>query len=358
MTERADSAGHAALVLTAASVGATRGVRLEPWIGASGVGLLGYAERRHGESEAHVAQRLADALGHALLAAPSALDVASARTELIRAAGNEPRPLLDALFEALAPGHVGALAPRGSVSSLQAASREAVLVRQRELLRLPRRLAILAPSKSFEVARLRDRLARWLSSPDAPRPSPCGSEVSPPARGELGIIPGSAEPEGSYLAFRIPAKSGSEAQLLAELLNLPNGPLARTLAEPELVGAARALVFGTSSAQSLLVQVSAFAGKEAEALSRVQKLFERLSAGGVLSSAELEAAAGRKRTEHRLAALDPRYRLVTLLEPAPPVPDAAAVRRLAASLRPDSAIIARSLDESAPDGLGKAPAWR
>ena len=92
--------------------------------------------------------------------------------------------------------------------------------------------------------------------------------------------------------------------------------LARTLAEPDLVGAARALVFGTSSARALVVQVSAFDGREHEALSRVQKLFERLSSGGVLTAAEIESAVARQRHVRRLAALDPRYRLVQLLEPA------------------------------------------
>jgi hypothetical protein len=341
MTERAETAGHAALLLAAASAGATRDVRLEPWVGSSGVGLLGFAEQRAGESDAQVATRLADALGQALLAPPAVLDLANARSELIRAAGSDPHPLLDALLEALAPGRVGALAPRGNVTSLQLATREAALARQRELLRLPHRLAVLAPNKSFDVTRLRERLSRWLHGPDASRPSPCTNEVSPPARGELSLPPGRGSTEGSYVAFRIPAKAGAEASVLAEVLNLPGGALARALAEPDLVGAARALVFGTTSARSLVVQISAFAGREAEAISRVQKLFERIAAGGALTSAELEAATAQRRSQHRLAALDPRYRVVQLLEPAAPVVEAAALRRLASSLRPDSAIIAR-----------------
>ena len=78
-------------------------------------------------------------------------------------------------------------------------------------------------------------------------------------------------------------------------------------------------MFGTTSARSLVVQISAFAGRETEAVSRVQKLFERLSAGGALTSAELEAATAQRRAQYRLAALDPRYRVVQLLEPAAPV---------------------------------------
>lgn len=356
--ERAEMAGHAAVFLSAASTGATRGVRLEPWIGQGGVGLIGFAERQDGESEPQAAARLGDALGHALVAPPSALEIAAARTELLKPFGGEPRPLLEGLLEALVPGHTGALVPRGSAGSLQAASREAVLARQRELLRLPHRLAVLSPTNVSDVAPVRARLARWLRSPEAPRPSPCATELAPPARGEIALAPGATTSESGYLAFRIPAKTGAEAALLVELLNLPGGALERTMAVPELIGAARALLFGTHAARALVVQVSAFEGREAEALSRVQKLFERLAAGGVLHGAELDAALARQAKAQRLAALDPRYRLVQLLEPDAAPADAAALRRLAASLRPESAIFARSVGASAAPMPGKAAPGR
>jgi hypothetical protein len=341
--ERAESAGHAAVLFAAAAAKMPHAVRLEPWVGAEGLGILGFAERAPGETDAETATRLGDALGQALLAPPTALEVATARADLLKAAGSQPHQLLDALLENLAPGHVGALAPRGSVTSLQAGSREAVVSRQRDLLRLPHRLAVLSPTNASDAAFVSRALSRWLKTPDAPRPSPCESEVSPPVRGELSLAPGDA-PEGSYVAFRIPAKWGNEASVLAELLNLPGGALARTLADPELVGAARALVFGTASARAFVVQVSAFEGREQEALARIQKLFERLSSGAVLTPAEIDATLARQRSARRLAALDPRYRLVQLLEPAPTVGvDAAALRRFASSLRPDAAVIGRTI---------------
>jgi hypothetical protein len=356
-SERADDAGHAA-VLFAAAAKAQRGVRLEPWVGGDGLGILGFAERAPGESDADAATRLGDALGQALLAPPSALEVATARGDLLQAAGSEPRPLLDALLENLAPGHVGALAPRGSVTSLQAASREAVLARQRELLRLPHRLALLSPTNAGDAAFVTRALSRWLKTPDAPRPSPCETEIAPPVRGDLSLAPADT-PEGSYVAFRISPKFGNEVSVLAELLNLPGGALARTLADPDLVGAARALVFGSASARALVVQVSAFEGREQEAVSRIQKLFERLASGGVLTPAEIEAVLARQRGARRLTALDPRYRLVQLLEPTPaPAVDAVALRRLTSTLRPEAAVIGRTLTRPAPASSGKTPTSR
>lgn len=348
--ERADSAGHAAVLLAAAATGgSTRSLRLEPWLGAEGAGLLGFAERKPGETDADAAARLGDALGRALLAPPAAVDVATARADLLKAAGSEPHPLLDGLLETLAPGHFGALAPRGTVTSLQTASREAVLTRQRELLRLPHRLAILSPSNAADANALTRSLSRWLKTPDAARSSACASEVPAPARGDVTLGAGTDTREGSYVAFRLPAKSGAEAAALAEILNLPGGALARSMAEPDLVGAARALSFGTSSARALVVQVSAFEGRDAEAVSRVQKLFERLASGGALVSAEVEQVLAKQRNARRLAALDPRYRLLQLLEAAPATPvDAAALRRLVATLRPETAILARPAAPAAP----------
>lgn len=357
-SERAGSAGHAAVFFAAAAAKTSRGVRLEPWVGAEGLGILGFAERAPGESDAAAAARLGDALGQALLAPPTALEVATARADLLKVVGSEPHPLLDALLESLAPGHVGALAPRGSATSLQAASREAVLARQRELLRLPHRLAILSPTSAADAGGTTRALSRWLKTPETRNPSPCESELNPPVRAELSLAASDA-PEGSYVAFRISPKWSHEATVLAELLNLPGGALARTLADPELVGAARALVFGTASARALIVQVSAFEGREAEALSRIQKLFERLAGGAVLTPAEIDATLLRQRSARRLAALDPRYRLVHLLEPAAAAPvDAAALRRLTATLRPDAAVIARTLARPGPAPSGKTPSSR
>jgi hypothetical protein len=91
-------------------------------------------------------------------------------------------------------------------------------------------------------------------------------------------------------------------------------------------------------------------------MSRVQKLFERLSSGGAVTAAELEGAVARQHASRRLAGLDPRYRLVQLLEASPaPVVDAIAVRKLASSLRPEAAVIARVSARSAPATGGKTP---
>ncbi len=351
--EDAQRAGRAALFVAAAANQRAQ-VRIEPWIGGGGVGLMGFTERAPGETEAAAAERLGDELGRALVAPPSAVEVAAARAELLKLDGDTPRPLLERVFELLAPGASGALSPRGTGTSLQAASREAVLSRQRELLRQLPGLAVITPGSTADAALVGSSLARWLQTPDALRPSPCAAEVSWPSRAELSLQGDAAEAEGSYLAFRVPGRSGAEAGVLAELLNLPAGALARAMAEPDLAGAARALTFGTNSARAFVVQVSAFEGREIEALSRMQKLFERLASGGALTTPDLEAALARRRSRQQSAELDARHRLAQLQDPSPPAPDAAALRRFMALLRPSSAIVARSGTARAPADAGKS----
>jgi hypothetical protein len=202
-------------------------------------------------------------------------------------------------------------------------------------------LAVLSPTNSEDGSAIAQRLGRWLKSPEPLRNSACETEIGAPLRSEIALGSAVEMREGSYLGFRLPRQAALEASALAELLNLPGGALAQALAEPELLGVARALTFGTRSARVLVVQVSAFAGREAEALLRVQKLFERLASGGVLVSADIERVLDRQRQARRLAALDPRVRLLELLNATPASADVASIRRLAASLRPDAAVIAR-----------------
>jgi hypothetical protein len=292
---------------------------------------------------------LADALGRALVAAPSALDIAAARSELLRSVGATPRPMLGALLDALAPGHLGALAPRGTFASLEAASRDAILARQRELLRLPHRLAILSPTSKADATALAARLGRYLEFGEPARSIPCPHAVEPPARGQLVLSGGDSTPEGSYLAFRLPPDLSSEAMALVELLNRSGGLLERAMSDPDMLGAARAALLGGNSARALVVQVSAFETREAEALERVHRLFERLASGTLLTAGELEGPLGRLREAHRVAELDPRYRLVELFEDhKPALVNGAALRRLVTSLRPDAAIVAAASKLVAP----------
>lgn len=358
-TERADNAGHAAVLFAAAANAAHPETRLEPWIGTSGLGILGFVERAPGESTAEAAARLGDALGRALLAPPSPLEVAAARNSLLTAAGSEPQPLLERLLETLAPAQAGALLPRGSLTSLQAASREAVVARQRELLRLPHRLAVLSPTSASDGAAVAQSLARWLRHPDSPRPSPCEEAAGAPARTEILLESGAALPKSSYLGFRIPSNAWAAASVLGDLLNSPDGALSQALSEPDLVGVARSMLLGTDSARALVVQVSAFEGQDQEALARVQRLFENLARSSALSTSHVDAAMKRQRVRQRLAALDPRYRLVRLLEPdQPAVVDEFALRKLAASLQPESAVVARAVARTVPSRAGKTPPGR
>lgn len=348
IAERPDNVGAAALWASAA-VAATAdsdGIRLEPWIGQQGIGVLGFVKPAAGEPVADAAARLGDALGRALIEPPSAVDVATARESLLAAVGRESRPLLDAVLSALSPGQVGALTPMGSAQSLQSTSREAVLARQRELARGQHVVSILTPTSKEDGAALVKSVERWLTGPEASR-GQC-PEPSRPRASEIVLQTADDAREGGYVGYRLPTDDLRATQALVELFNAPGGALARALSSPDQVGAARALQFGTESAQALVIQVVGFAGRQAEAMARVQRLIESAQAGGLFSAAEIEAALAKRRKADWLAALDPRFRLGALRAPgAPEDPrlkpvDAAALRRLISSLRPDRAVVARS----------------
>ncbi len=356
-TERSEAAGAGALFLRAAALGGSRDpdLRLEPWVGAGGIGLVGYATQRRGESAAALGRRLGDALGRAFIAPPASIDVAAARESLEAALGSKPRPGFEALLEALTPTHAAVLAPLGTFRALDGASRESVLARQRELLRLPHRIAVLSPTNESDASALVASASRWLESGETLRSSPCGLDVATPAPSDILLTATGDEPEGSYLGFRVAPELDAELGLLAELLNASNGLLARALSDGEVVGAARALPLGTRAARALVIQFRAFDGKEQEALARLKALFERLASGTAIPEPELETALRQSRARHHGAALDPRYRLITLHDGEAPAPaDETAFRKLLLALRPESAIFAHP----AARGAEKSPATR
>jgi hypothetical protein len=258
---------------------------------------------------------------------------------------------LDAVLGALAPGQLGALAPLGSVQSLQGVSREAVLARQRELARGPHVLSILTPTTTEDAAPITRSVERWLQGPDAAR----GACVEPsrPRAGEIALQSADEAREGGYFAYRLAPGDLRAAQALVELFNAPGGALSRALSTPDQVGAARALQFGTESAQALVIQVVGFEGRQAEAMARVQKLIDGVQTGGIFSAAELEAALAKRRKADWLAALDPRVRLAAIRDSSTPEDprqrpaDAAALRRLMASLRPERAVVAHGESRAA-----------
>src|SRR5262249_4445862 len=126
----------------------TRGVTLEPWIAADGVGVLAHGAKMPGESTTDHAERIAEEASRALAVFPFAgPHFANARAALLGKMGDGislDGKAMNAAAAALVPGHPAWLAPLGSWDGLAKAGIEAASLRWSALYGGPLRVAVLA----------------------------------------------------------------------------------------------------------------------------------------------------------------------------------------------------------------------
>jgi hypothetical protein len=338
--ETVNDAGEAAtLVTTLARAGTGRGdVSFEPWIASDGVGILAHTARRTPyESPSEQARRLGAALGELFSTTrPSAMQVVSAREELLSALDAPARSGYFLTLDRLTNGHPSWLEPRGTLESLTAVHAGALDPALHRFLARPQRLAVLANADTKQSEHVRRELERWLR-PVRAEVGRCPAPVAvSPARGELVLeTTGESPPEGSYVSVPLPPWNGAvprEALATLVLLNRKGGLLEQVLRD--LPATASARVLGGPRAAALVVQVAAARGEQARALSQVRVLFERLAQGavGAEDAAYAERELARAEAEERL---NPRRRVVDLYRDsaASPPLDAPRLARYHAALR-------------------------
>ncbi|HWZ93041.1 MAG TPA: hypothetical protein VNW92_29485, partial [Polyangiaceae bacterium] len=342
--ESNEDAGQSALALTLAAQGATADVALEPWLTADAVGLLAHAARKSNESAVQLGERVARALARALAerdASGSAL--ASAQGELFGAIGGAPRPGYARLLDALAPDHSAWLEPRGLWSSVAQANRDSVGARGRDLLRGPLRVAVLANQDDAQGAAAAHAFDRWLA-PWRDDPRRCQATAERGARGaEITLaVAGDSGGESAYVGVPFPSrlKYDREAEAVAELLNAPNGTLARALSASHISAAAHASVIGGGRVAALVVEIHASDDEAKKATLEVRRVLEHLAQSPLSAD---EFALVQRFAERRALAgsLDPRRRIVDLWRgaQAPAALSPIALRAFQATLSPAAQVV-------------------
>lgn len=340
-------AGLTALFVLASSVArdATAGVRLEPWVTATGVGLLAHGPPLRGESPRAHARRLADAAGRAFAAAPlTPADVARARVERTRRVS----PALARLAAALAPGSPSLVAPLGASDAGPRASDAAVLARAEALRAGPLRLVVLANEDASQVDAAAAAVDRWLP-PARESPRACPADGEGPGRPRAGTY--AAGPAGTrvpeaYLAFPFTAtdaRSRAAAEALAQALDGDGGLLRRALATtPPLAAEAEARVVGWPKAPALAIRIAADDGALDAAVLQVRALLDR-ARDGALTDADLARGETRRAAADLDATFDPRTRIVSLFQREAPearaAPSADEIRTFARATLVEDAMI-------------------
>jgi hypothetical protein len=271
-------------------------------------------------------------------------ELAIARTRLVEGIGPKPRPAFWAALDAVLPDHPSWLEPRGSFEALSEAAAASADARRRALAQGPLRLAVLSNASAEQPAVVARSAERWLRAArtDGGRcPAP---SRSPGRAGEITLEASSndAGDASGYLAMPVTLDDvwpNREAEWTVFLLNRANGWLDQALRAAGTTASASARLYGGVRAAALLVEVRATDGKTREALLEVRHALERL-ARGAATERELEAARASFDEDEKLAALEPRRRVVDLWRGSRSrAADLASLRRFHARLRPDSAAL-------------------
>jgi hypothetical protein len=327
-----------------AAQGASAGVALEPWLTTDAVGLLAHAARNPDESDVQLGERIARALARALSerdASGNAL--ATAQGELFGAIGGEQRPGYARLLDALAPDHIAWLEPRGTWATLSQASRDSVGARGRDLLRGPLRVAVLSNQDDAQATAAAHAFERWLAPwRDDPRRCQVAPERSAHGTEIALAVSGDSTSESAYVGLPFPSrlKYDREAEAIAELLNAPDGALARALGAAHLSASARASVIGGGRAAALVVEIHAGDDDAKRATLEVRRVLERLSQSP-LSASDLSVALLSSERRSVAASLDPRRRIVDLWRGAAPATPISPVslRAFLATLSPAAEVV-------------------
>jgi hypothetical protein len=292
------------------------GVRLEPWISVGAMGLLAHAGAA-GASETPVqqAERVAEALGRALLAAGPPPDaIVRSRDELLESLGDDPIPGYWLALNQSSASHPSWLEPRGTWESLSNASANSIQLQRAAFLRGRLRLASIGNYAAEQSEAGEARLASLLRVA-----SPGSAECAPVVRtrslaGTYRLETRERAGTSAVIAMSVPSSpSGVPDELLWTefLLNRTGGWLEQALINPGLVSSARARALGGPDAAALVIEVLAVDEKIDQAVAQVRGLLARLRAG---ASTEADAARAQEYFERFRAQrqLDPRQRIVEL----------------------------------------------
>jgi hypothetical protein len=318
VAEDGASAGGLALALHAAARAhdSALGVALEPWLSVDGMGIVAHAPASTPfESAGAHAERVAEALARAVLAAgPGPEIIAASREALLEALPSGPAPGLALALRQTTANHPSYLDARGTWASLTAISARGVQLERERFARTKLRLASVGNHDEGQIAGAERRLISLMRSVD-PGPVEC------PARGAVASTPGKyvidapgVRDADAVVALPLPpsaAGPSEEARWTEWLLNRPGGWLQQALQRPGLVSTARAQVLGGANAAAIVIEIHAVDDKHEEAVAQVRGLLERLRSGAA-NAADVRIAREHLAQLDASRRLNPRGRLVDL----------------------------------------------
>jgi hypothetical protein len=292
-------------------------VVVEPWITADGVGLVAHTRRLSvEETPEKQAERLGDVLGRVLTTLRfESSNLWDVRSDLLARLGPGPRPALWRAVLALSPQYPALVAPEGTFTSIAGITVAGLLEHRAQFLQMPLRLAVLENHGVDQAEALRHSLMRWLSmfrfeTAQCPQ---LDREVAPRPL-ESRIESRFPDPDDAAVtaAMSLPTQHASDeghAELLLWLLNRPDGWLARSLHDSNIVATADARVVGGLQRRGLVVAIGATTSSLDAATATIRKLFQGLGVVALPQPSNITEAIAQVQQADRRRRMDPRARL-------------------------------------------------
>lgn len=341
-TER--DAGALATAALAMSLGrAEDGVVLEPWVTPDGVGLIGHAARRGGESDHAWGRRVGHVLSRAMLGPPPPVDAALAQS-LAQTAEQPSAEPLGHLANFATGGRIGAWLPRGTARSLARLDRDVVVGRIRDLQRGPLRLAIVAPSEA--VARRLARSVRDRLSPASVSLAHACDTAGATETTRRGLY--SIESDASFAEVWIalpltPSEAATVhiADHLAPIVGALDGPIARRLEPRGVVAGIDSRRVGPDRHAALVIRARTSADNAQAVLASLRRAIVSVGTRG-MTARDLDRAARLTRHSALERRLHPRGRTIALFDGAkePKTPSPAELRTFIRRVFRDERVIA------------------
>lgn len=324
--EGPNETGAMALAAVSAATAAppTSGVKVEPWITPSGVGLLARGGLREAaEDPGALARRVGRTLGQAFATGPESHSAfLTARSRFTTTLDRGANRYVETLASKLSPEHPTWLLPLGALERQVAFDQSTILRRWRDMLRGPLRLAVIANADEQQAQALAGEVDRWLLP--AARASRCTEQTQPTpvAAGthRLGRAP--PGPRYVFAGVRLPSASAEDrflGQALAIALDGPNGGLARALHPTGLAASWSARWLGGDHAAALVITIESRPGRRSKLEAELVRELEGLRQRG-LQPTRADWAARELLTERARMDLDPRRRITRLWHGHQPPP--------------------------------------
>jgi hypothetical protein len=310
-----DAGSTALSVVAAAELARSADVAIEPWISASGVGVIAHGARRGAESSSELARRVGDAAARTLLGSSITQDALATARALtlahLEAVSGQGSAALEVFAAAVSPDQPSWLDPFGVWSRVASSRIEAVRQHRRALADGPLRVAVLANVDEAQAATAAAAVERWLAP--APTQSACPARAPATARpGRYDVRLARDALDGQVaIGAVVDPQDRPLAELTAALIGGHGGLARQALDAAPIAAHVSARVLGGERAMALVVEIRAQKEALGAALDQVKEAITRLVRDGPPEADFARIQAARVGLE-RDAQRQPRTRLVGL----------------------------------------------